>query len=142
MNMSHTCKSLLMHCMDFRFGKKIKEFMEEKGLLGDADLVSIAGAALNIVNPETREFALRQIEISKSLHEMKEVNLMNHTDCGAYGGRKAFESDEIEYAKLTNDLKEARDIVKAKWPDLSVKLWLAHIEEKDHETKIWFEEIP
>ncbi len=139
--MSHTCNSLLMHCMDFRFGKKMKEFMEEKNMLGDADLVSIAGSAKNIVNPETQAFALRQIEISKSLHEMKEVVLVNHLDCGAYGGRKAFENDAAEYNKLTGDLKEARDIVKAKWPELSVKLWLAYIEEQDHESKIWFEEI-
>lgn len=139
--MSHTCKSLLMHCMDFRFGSKMKEFMTEHSLMDDCDLVSFAGAAKNIVNPETQAFALRQIEISKTLHEMKEVNLVNHLDCGAYGGRKSFESDEAEYAKLTGDLKEARDVVKAKWPDLEVKLWLAHIEEAEHEKKIWFEEV-
>ncbi len=139
--MSHTCKSLLMHCMDFRFGKAMKGFMEEHSMMDDADLVSIAGAAKNIVNPETREFALKQIEISKSLHEMKEVDLMNHLDCGAYGGRKSFETDAAEYNKLTSDLKEARDIVKEKFPELAVKLWLAHIEETEHEKKITFEEI-
>jgi len=139
--MSHTCKSLLMQCMDFRFGSKMKEFMSEHVLMDDADLVSIAGSAKNIVEPDTQAFALRQIEISKTLHEMKEVNLVNHLDCGAYGGRKAFESDKAEYAKLTGDLRQARDILKNKWPDLGVKLWLAHIEEKDHEAKIWFEEI-
>lgn len=130
-----------MHCMDFRFGKAMKGFMEEHGMLDDADLVSIAGSAKNIANPETQEFALRQIEISKSLHEMKEANLMSHTDCGAYGGRKSFENDQAEYNKLTGDLKEAREIVKAKWPDLAVKLWLSHIEEQEHEKKIWFEEV-
>ncbi|MFA5186120.1 MAG: carbonic anhydrase [Patescibacteria group bacterium] len=139
--MSHTCKSLLMHCMDFRFGKAMKGFMEEHSMMDDADLVSIAGAAKNIVNPETREFALRQIEISKTLHEMKEVVFVAHTDCGAYGGRKSFETDEVEYNKLTGDMKEAREIVKAKWPELSVKLWLARIEETEHEKKITFEEI-
>ena len=139
--MSHACKSLLMHCMDFRFGKAMKGFMEEHGMMDDADLVSIAGSAKNIVNPETQAFALRQIEISKTLHEMKEVVLVAHTDCGAYGGSKSFETAEVEYNKMTGDLKEAREIVKAKWPELSVKLWLARIEEVEHEKKIWFEEI-
>jgi carbonic anhydrase len=139
--MSHTCKSLVMHCMDFRLVSKMKEFMAEHSMVDDADLVSIAGAAKNIVDPESQAFALKQIEISKTLHGMKEVNLVNHLDCGAYGGRKAFESDEAEYAKLTGDLRGARDIIKAKWPDLAVKLWLAHIEETDHEKKIWVEEI-
>ncbi len=127
--------------MDFRFGKKMKEFMEQNNLLGDADLVSIAGAGKNIVNPETQAFALRQIEISKDIHGMKQVVLMNHTDCGAYGGRKAFADDKVEYEKLTSDLKKAREIVKAKWPELEVKLWLAHIDESEHEPTISFESI-
>ena len=139
--MSHTCTSLLMHCMDFRFGKKMKEFMEQNNLMGDADLVSIAGAAKNIVNPETQAFTLRQIEISKSLHAMKKVHLMNHTDCGAYGGKAAFADEPAEYAKLTGDLKEARDIVKAKFPDLEVALWLAHMDESGHEAAISFEAV-
>jgi len=131
-----------MHCMDFRFGKKMKEFMETNGLMGDVDLVSIAGAAKNIVSPETQAFALRQIEISKTLHEMKCVHLVNHTDCGAYGGKKAFADDKAEYEKLTGDLKEARDIVKAKWPELEVGLWLAHIDEaNEHEAAISFESV-
>ncbi|MDD5760380.1 MAG: hypothetical protein PHI06_15040 [Desulfobulbaceae bacterium] len=130
-----------MQCIDFRFGKKMKEFMEQNNLLGDADLVSIAGAAKNIVNPETQAFALRQIEISKDLHGMKQVILMNHTDCGAYGGRKSFADDKVEYEKLTADLKEAREIVKTKWPELEVKLWLAHIDESEHEPAISFESI-
>lgn len=131
-----------MHCMDFRFGQKMKEFMEQNNLMGDADLVSIAGSAKNIVNPETQAFALKQIEISKTLHEMKRVHLVNHTDCGAYGGKKAFADDKTEYDKLTGDLKEARDIVKAKWPDLEVVLWLAHIDETDvHNPQISFESV-
>lgn len=139
--MSHTCTSLLMQCMDFRFGKKTKEFMEQNNLMGDADLVSIAGAAKNIVNPETQALALRQLEISKDLHGMKVVHLMNHTDCGAYGGKKAFTDEKAEYEKLTGDLKEAAQIVKAKWPELEVKLWLAHINESGHEAEISFEPI-
>lgn len=127
--------------MDFRFGKAIKGFMEEHGMMDDADIVAIAGSARNLINPETQAIALRQIEISKTLHEMKEVVLMAHLDCGAYGGSKSFETAEVEYNKMTGDLKEAREVVKAKWPELSVKLWLAHIEESDHEKKIWFEEI-
>lgn len=130
-----------MHCMDFRLGPKMKEFMEQNNLMGDADLVSIAGSAKNLVSPETKDFALRQIEISMALHGMRVVHLMNHTDCGAYGGKKVFEDDEAEYQKLTSDLKEAANIVKSKWPDLEVKLWLAHIDEIGEERKISFEAI-
>ncbi|MDD2786213.1 MAG: hypothetical protein PHS79_05010 [Patescibacteria group bacterium] len=127
--------------MDFRFGSKMKEFMAEKGLMNDADMVAFAGSAKNLVNPETQAFALRQIEISKTLHEMKVVHLMNHTDCGGYGGKAAFADEAAEYDELTGDLKEAKNVVLAKWPDLEVKLWLAHIKEDGHEAEISFEEI-
>ena len=109
--MSHTCSSILMHCMDFRFGKAMKEFMAEKNLLGDADLVSFAGSAKNVVDPATREFALRQIEISKTLHGMKNVWLVNHTDCGAYGGRKAFADDMAEHDKHLADFAGEEEVV-------------------------------
>lgn len=139
--MSHTCSTLLMQCIDFRFGKKMKEFRTQNNLLGDSDLVSIAGGPKNLVDPETRAFALRQIEISKNLHNMKQVILMNHTDCGAYGGKKAFADEKAEHERLTSDLREAREIVKAKWPELEVKLWLKHIDESQPEPAISFETI-
>ncbi len=140
--MSHTCTNFLMHCMDFRFHKDIKALMEQNGWMGDTDLVSLAGSAKAIVAPESQAVALRQIEISKTLHGMKVVHLMAHTDCGAYGGKAAFTDENAEYEKLTGDLKEARDVVKNKWPDLEVKLSLAHIDETDeHHPKITFEEI-
>lgn len=139
--MSHVCSSLLMHCMDFRFGQAIKDFMDQHGLMNDADMVALAGSAKNIVNPETQAFALRQIEISKTLHSMKTVFLMNHTDCGGYGGRSAFENEQAEYDKLTGDLKESKEIIKNKWPDLEVELWLCKISQADGQAVFDFEAV-
>jgi hypothetical protein len=42
METKHTCTALILHCMDFRLGKPIKEYLQERGLLGDCDIVSIA----------------------------------------------------------------------------------------------------
>src|SRR3989344_5369005 len=101
--MQHTCKALIIHCIDFRFGKAIKKYLEDKNLLGDIDIVSVAGAVKN-----NADFLMKQIDISKRLHDIKEVILMNHTDCGAYGGRKAFGSAEDERNKHLSDLNEAK----------------------------------
>lgn len=83
--------------MDFRFGEAIKNWLKEKGLLNNCDIVSLTGASKGLVspkNPAEPEIILRQIEISSNLHKISQVILMNHTDCGAYGGRDAFASGE------------------------------------------------
>jgi len=108
MESKHTCTALILHCMDFRLGKPIKQYLQERGLLGDCDIVSIAGASKNIARPTEptdREFALRQIRTSVRLHEIKKVIVMNHTDCGAYGGRSSPEDRESQHIA---DMKSAK----------------------------------
>ncbi|TAL20686.1 hypothetical protein EPN90_00265 [Patescibacteria group bacterium] len=130
--MSHHCRALVLHCIDFRLGKSIKNFLQEQELLGDADLVSLAGAAKNFVDPLAEPLVMRQIEISKKLHGIREVYLINHTDCGAYGGRDKFASTTAEHNVLAGDLRTAAEMITAKFSDLSVKCWIAHIEGGGH----------
>ena len=139
--MAHNCKALIMHCMDFRFGPEIKIFMQERELLGDCDLVAFAGAAQNLLKPEFQSFAQRQIDLSKKLHDISEVHLMNHMDCGAYGGHAAFTDLDAEKVAHTSDLVAAAAIIKAAYPELNVIGWIAHIEEDGHNNKIWFEQV-
>ena len=130
--MSHTCKSLVLHCIDFRLGEPIKKFLESEQYLGDCDIVSIAGAAKNIAapaSPAEAEFVLKQIEISNRLHHIETVMLINHTDCGAYGGKAAFASAETEHDAHVSDMQKAKEIIMQKYPNLKVELALAHIDD-------------
>lgn len=129
--MPHHCSTLVLHCIDFRFGSAIKQYLEENGLLGDCDIVSLAGAVKNIVSPANgadRELVLRQIDISRRLHGISRVVLINHTDCGAYGGRAAFVDRPAENKKHAEDLAAAKNVILQKFPDLAVSLMLAQIE--------------
>lgn len=120
--MSHHCSTLVLHCIDFRLGRAIKEWMERERLQGDSDIVAAAGAAKNIVepkNPSDCEFILRQIEISKRLHDIKSVILLNHTDCGAYG--------DVPRSKHIEDLGKASVIVESTFPGLTVRRALGNI---------------
>ena len=139
--MSHTCRALLIHCMDFRLQPEIKKMMEEQGLLGDCDLVALAGAAKNLLDPETQALTLKQIGLSRQLHGMKEVHLMNHTDCGAYGGHAAFAGDEAERRKHADDLAEAAEIIRREFPDLTVVKWVARLGEQEHGWSVNFEKL-
>ncbi len=128
--MSHYCKALIIHCMDFRFGEAIKNWLAENHLLNDCDIVSLAGAAKGLANPRSaaeKEIILKQLEISSSLHKISQVILMHHTDCGAYGGRDAFESGEAEYNQHADDMKKAKELILNKFSDLEVKTVLAKI---------------
>jgi hypothetical protein len=51
--------------------------------------------------------------------------LVSHTDCGKYGGSKAFSSPDAELRKLTEDLEAARSRIYASFPKLKVRLAVA-----------------
>lgn len=119
--MSHHCQAVIVHCIDFRLQRALKKFLEEQNLLGDCDIVSAGGAAKN------SEFVLGQVDIAKRLHGIRKAYLINHTDCGAYGGSQAFASKEEERKKHEEDLKNARKLILTKYPDLEINTLLAEI---------------
>lgn len=128
--MLHDCKALIIHCIDFRFGSAIKKYLEENHLMDNCDIIAAAGAVKNLVapiSPFDREFILRQVEISHRLHHISQVILMNHTDCGAYGGRDAFDSTEAEHDQHVNDMQKAKEMIQAKFNDVDIKIVLAKI---------------
>jgi carbonic anhydrase len=128
--------------MDFRLHPKVEEALRMQGL--SFDPFTPAGAVKNLVNPENendREFVLRQIAKSSKLHHIKKVILINHTDCGAYGGSAAFENDQVEERKHTEDLKSAAKIVKERFTELEVELFLAHLLPTEKDWQINLEKI-
>lgn len=128
--MSHTCSSALIRCMDFRLTDAINKWLEEKGIINDCDIISVAGIAKTIaVDPRSADarFILKQIELSIKLHNTKTLYIMHHTDCGAYGGHKAFANLEDEKAKYLADMIKAREVIKSVIPDLEIRFVLADI---------------
>lgn len=131
----HQCKTLLIHCMDFRFMKGIRGFLDQNNLTGDCDLVSVAGSIKNLVDSTAstseQEFILKQVSLSHDLHEIKQLILMNHLDCGGYGGAKAFPTGAAEHERHLADLRKARSLIQQKYPELQIKLVLAKLGEQD-----------
>ncbi|NQV89753.1 MAG: hypothetical protein HQ488_05495 [Parcubacteria group bacterium] len=112
--------------MDFRLGTAIRDHLNTAGLYNYVDIISIAGAAKDIAQ-EDGSYAEGQVDLSHRLHETETVLLMNHTDCGGYGGRGAFDSDEAERAQHESDLRSAKAKLVAKHEGLEVKMALAVI---------------
>lgn len=128
--MAHHCRALLIRCIDFRLAKSIKNYLEENNLVGDCDVLSVAGAVkplLSPKNPSDKDFIFDQINTSVNLHNIKEVILSNHTDCGAYGGSAKFASSEEEESFHVKEMKTAKEIILQKYPHLEIRLVLGKI---------------
>lgn len=139
--MPHNCKALILHCIDFRLGRALKEYLEKNELLGDCDILSVAGGVRGLTYPEEpsdRTFIFRQINISMRLHKIQGIVLINHTDCGAYGGGEKFAFADEERKFHLQELREARAIILEKYPRIIIKMVLAKIEPSG---KVSFEEI-
>ena len=114
--------------MDFRLGSAIRDYLNENSLYNDVDIISMAGAAKGL-NSEPAGALEGQIDLSKRLHTINTVILMNHTDCGGYGGRGAFDSTEAEREHHLAELENAASRLKEKYPELTIKKVLADIKE-------------
>src|SRR3989338_9268166 len=103
----HTCKALVIHCIDFRFRKSLALFLEAR--FGDSyDLVSAAGGVKRLVHdPLDNNFILEQVKISDTLHKPEVILLIQHEDCGAYGGSVAFGDFSTEQEAQNQELEKA-----------------------------------
>ena len=121
--MSHTCKALIITCMDFRLVNQTKKWLDEQNLCNDYDLVSVAGASKEIANPsdeKNREFLLKSIRVSCDLHSVSKIVLIHHSDCGAYGGKQAFSNMEEEREAHEQDMQKSAEIIGGKYPGLDI----------------------
>lgn len=85
---------LLLSCMDLRFMDEIMQFMDEDGMTNRYDHITLAGASLGAMGGDaalgptfpclTATF-WEHLTWAYDLHGIKDVYLIEHRDCGAYG---------------------------------------------------------
>lgn len=109
--------------MDFRLNPSIQDFLEAHDLVNTTDIISVAGAAKDI-NETEQGFVETQIDLSVKLHSISTLMLLNHTDCGAYGGSDKFETKEEEIEFHISELRKAQSKLKAKYPKLDIVIML------------------
>lgn len=119
---THTCDAFVVACIDFRFQKYLRKWLEENMADKTYDYVGFAGATKDL------ETIKKQLDISVRLHHIKEVVLIHHEDCGAYG----VESTERRHAE---DLNKAKKIIFSKYPSLSISLFYLHLDGEFEEIK-------
>ena len=123
--------STVISCIDYRFWPQALPLLQSK--YGDFDLIEIAGASKNLTSPlepEDKMTLLENIGISIKLHHPQKIILVNHLDCGAYGGSESFHSEDEEIKFHRNELEKAKEIIWEKFPALIVQTELLVIDDK------------
>lgn len=113
--MAHVCDAMVVCCIDFRFQKFIRDWTDKNLADKTFDLVGFAGSTKDL------DTVLKQIDISVRLHHITQLVLIHHEECGAYGAESTPERHEA-------DLKKAREVVMAKYPQLQVDLYYLHLD--------------
>lgn len=120
----YQAQAAIIWCYDHRAWSALLSFLK-KEKIKDFDLISIAGGAKSLASPDKkleRGFVLDQIKKSILLHQTKKVILMNHSDCGGYGGIKKFNGDFKKELKFhQKELEKAKKLIKNKFPSLKIQ---------------------
>jgi carbonic anhydrase len=113
----HFCEAVVLSCIDFRFWKETVEFVEKELGIKTFDFPSLPGAAKAINESDGEDLAMSCISVPCDLHHVKKIVLINHQDCGAYGGSGKFQSEEEEQKFHEEELKKAKVKISEKYPD-------------------------
>ena len=134
--MPHTCKSLLIRCMDFRLNKEAKKWIAESDLFGgEFDLISLAGASKDLVDgsEEVKNNFLKHIGVSVDLHRVEKIIIFHHSDCGAYAQDYQFGSIQEEKEKQLEDMQKAKGIILEKYPEVEVIFVWGELKDREGE---------
>jgi hypothetical protein len=127
----HSCEAVVLCCIDFRFWKETAEFVEKSppasGLgIKSYDFPSLPGSAKAI--NESNELAMNCICVPCDLHHVGKIVIVNHQDCGAYGGSAKFNGDsEAEQKFHEEELRRAKAKILEKYPEKEVILVYARL---------------
>ncbi len=130
--MSHSCKNLLIRCMDFRLNSELDRWINESGLLdGGCDVISLAGASKILADGsiEAKNNFLANVAVSVELHEAEKIFICHHSDCGAYAKAYKFSSPNDEKIKQIEDMKKSKSEIIVKYPNIKVVLIWARLKD-------------
>jgi carbonic anhydrase len=119
----HSCEAVVLTCIDFRFWRETLEYIEKELNIKSFDFPSLPGAAKAINGCADNDIAMQCVSVPCDLHHAKKLVIVNHQDCGAYGGSKMFNGDEaVEQKFHEEELKKAKIKILKKYSNLEVIL--------------------
>ena len=124
----HSCEAAVLTCIDFRFWRETVKFVEDGLGIKSFDFPSLPGASKAINEAQDGDITMQCVSVPHDLHHVKKAVIINHQDCGAYGGSKVFNGDEAAEQKFHEaELKKAEEKILEKYSDLEVILVYAKL---------------
>ncbi len=129
-------EALLLSCMDFRLMDEIERYMSGRGLRDKYDHVILAGASLGAITdkyPAWNQTFWEHLDIAIKLHDINEVIIMDHRDCGAYKvilGAEHTRDPNVEKDTHAVHLKKLKGMINEKYPKLEVETLLMTLDGK------------
>ena len=125
----HSCDAAVLACIDFRFWRETMKFVEEELGLKSYDFPKLPGAAKAINDCLSEvDLAMKCIGVPCDLHHVEKIVIVNHADCGAYGGSVQFNGDdEAEQKFHEGELQKAKEKILAQFPGKEVILVYAKL---------------
>ena len=125
----HSCEAVVLACIDFRFWKETMQFVEKELGIKIYDFPKLPGAAKAINDCQNEiDVAMKCIGVPCDLHHVSKIVIVNHADCGAYGGASQFKGDlEAEQKFHEEQLKNAKEKILKYYPGKEVILAYAKL---------------
>lgn len=126
---NHKAKALVLSCIDFRFVESERYFLSLQHLGSQYDWTALAGASLALAGfPHAAEAEAfwDQLELSRRLHQIEKVIILDHQDCGAYANKidPDLSQDEQREQQVHADyLSRAYWEIHKRYPELAVELY-------------------
>ncbi len=115
------CRDLVLTCIDFRFRRQLEHMMFRMGCQ-EFDLLAIQGGSKAVTDESSRQTVLDAIKIAVERHHVNHIMVLDHVDCGAYGGSIEFNLPEDEVLFHVSALNKAEKIIRAAFPDVQVSI--------------------
>lgn len=116
---ARNCENLVLMCMDFRFHRQIADLLSSAGY-GSFDVLALPGASKAVADEGTCGAFLAALDTAITLHGIKRVMIIDHVDCGAYGGSSSFGSFEEEEEFHMEALRQAGEVIRDTHPSVEV----------------------
>ncbi len=127
-------KALVLSCIDFRFIEAEQNFLSLSHLEKQYDWTALAGASLAISGfPHTAEAEVfwDQLALSRQLHQIEKVIILDHQDCGAFASKidpNLSQNPQQEQQVHIKYLSRAYHAIHQRYPELAVELYFVTLD--------------
>ena len=118
---------MVIRCMDSRFHAELPRLLAEHFGMERFEYDSPgagSGGSRSVIDERSREVVFAALDLAVPLHHVWRLIIVDHVDCGVYGGSGRFGDPGAEHQFHAERLREAREIVHRSYPQLEIMLFL------------------